>query len=156
MKKLFEYLTDIIPLLFVLALVGFFAHFFLTMFGVLSYDVPMTQERENVVQVELVDCKNYPDSKVLRTLTGDDLDRFLDDFQKLKAKRYASDPPSPYGEIMIAVYYADGCVDRIGNVMNTSCDASGNPISAGGWYHFPDGSLERLFSQYDVSEYQLD
>ena len=130
-------------LLFAVMLGGFI----LDLFGVLQYAPPLNQDVENIVRVELVDCRDGQ-MKVLHTVAEDQLEDFLKDFLKLKAKRYANDPPSPYGEILVAVYYADGCVDRIGNRMNDYKDSEGQSMPAGGWYHFPEGTLESLFEKY--------
>ena len=147
-KKTVSYLSDIALWIVILIPVWFFGSFFLNLFGVLSYDVPMTQDAKNVVRVELVNSADDNHPEILRTMTNEEMEQFLRDFQRLKTKRYANDPPSPYGEIMVAIYYSDGCVDRIGNVMNESFDESGNSCPAGGWYYFPDGTLEKLFKKY--------
>ena len=148
LTKILGYLTDFAFIVFLLIPVLFFGSFFLDLFGIRSHPVPMTQDADNAVRIELVNCENDSDWEILRTLTGEEMEAFLADFQKLKAKRYANDPPAPYGDILVAVYYADGCVDRIGEEMNTSADASGNSCPAGGWYYFPDGKLETLFEKY--------
>ena len=124
-----------------------FGSFFLNLFGVLSYAPPLNQDVENIVRVELIDCCDGQ-MKVLHIVAEDQMEEFLKDFLKLKAKRYSNDPPSPYGEILVAVYYADGCVDRIGNSMNDYKDSEGQSMPAGGWYHFPEGTLESLFEKY--------
>jgi len=121
--------------------------FFLNLFGVLSYAPPMNQDAENVVRVDLIDCSRKG-WKVLESLTGEQMDAFLEEFGNLKAKRYANDPPEPYGDILVAIHYADGSVDRIGNQMNDYRAADGSYLPAGGWYWFPDGTLDTLFQKY--------
>lgn len=145
--KILGYGADLVLLLVLLMPVLLVGRYCLDLFGVRSYDVPMTQDVENVVQVELVDTETYPHD-ILLTLTGDEMERFLDDLQKLKTKRYASDPPMPYGEIMVAVYYADGCVDHLGRNMILAFDAAGDYKSTGGMYYFPGDTLEKLFANY--------
>ena len=154
MKKFFSALAEtayrvggILLLLGGLWIAVIFGSFFLDLFGIRSYGPPLNQDPENMIRVELVDC-SQKDMQVLVTLTDAEMDAFLEDFLKLKTKRYANDPPAPYGEIMVALYYADGCVDRIGNQMNTYEDTEGKPLSAGGWYYFPDRTLEALFEKY--------
>ena len=154
MKKVFGTLTDVVygigGILLILAaiwiafLVG---SFLLNLFGVLNYSPPMNQSPENVVCVDLVDCSGKG-SKVLVSLTGEEMESFLVEFGNLKAKHYANDPPEPYGDIMIALHYADGCIDRIGDEMNDYRDAEGNYLPAGGWYWFPEGTLDTLFQKY--------
>ena len=124
-----------------------FGRFFLDLLGVLQYGPPLNQDVDKIVRVELIDCSDGQ-MKVLHTVAEDQLEDFMKDFLKLKAKRYANDPPSPYGEILVAVYYADGCVDRIGNRMNDYKDSEGQSMPAGGWYHFPEGTLETIFEKY--------
>lgn len=154
MKKAFCALTDMLyrigGILLVLGAlwIAFLAgSFFLNLFGILSYPPPMNQNAENVVSVDLVDCSGKG-CKVLVTLTGEEMKSFLEEFGDLKAKRYANDPPEPYGDIMIALHYADGCIDRIGDKMNDYRDAKGKHLPAGGWYWFPEGTLDILFQEY--------
>ena len=154
MKKAFDALIKvayrIAGILLVLGALGIaflVGSFFLNLFGILSYAPPMNQSVENVVCVDLVDCSRKG-SKVLVSLTDEEMELFLDEFASLKAKRYANDPPEPYGDIMIALHYADGSIDRIGDDMNDYRDANGNELPAGGWYWFPEGTLDILFQKY--------
>ena len=154
MKRVFASLVDVVyrigGILLILGALGIaflVGSFVLNLFGVLNYAPPMNQSAENVVSVDLVDCSGKG-SKVLVTLTGAEMESFLMEFVSLKAKRYANDPPEPYGDIMIALHYADGSIDRIGDEMNDYRDANGKYLPAGGWYWFPEGTLDNLFEKY--------
>lgn len=120
----------------------------LNLFGILSYDPPINREAGDILKVQLVDTSEQYRSKVLAELTGESLEQFLGDFEEIRFKRYANDPPEPYGDLMIAIYYEDGSVDRIGDEMNQRFDSSGRPISSKGWYYCPDHKMDQLFEKY--------
>lgn len=122
----------------------------LDFFGILSYAPPLNQEPENIVCVELTDTSNASEPIVLLALRDSEMDAFLEDFLKLKVKRYANDPPTSYGPKLILIHYEDGHKDYIGKDINRYTSPDGDSLPAGGWYYFPDNSMDILFDKYVV------
>ena len=120
--------------------------FFLNLFGVLNYGPPM-HDTDNVVSIELVDTSR-PEEKVVGVLTGNQMEAFLDEFLQIRFKRYANDPPEPYGDRMVRITCSDGYVDCIGEEMNQRIGPSGQWVSAKGWYYCPGNEIEILFEKY--------
>ena len=144
--KAMEHVGVLVLIVSILGVIIMFSSFFLNLFGVLNYDPPM-HDTENVVSIELVDTSR-PEEKVVGVLTGKQMEAFLDEVLQIRFKRYANDPPEPYGDRMVRILYADGYVDCIGEEMNQRLGPTGQWVSAKGWYYCPTNEIEILFDKY--------
>jgi len=143
-----EWFFRLLMLVGILGMLILFGRFFLDLFGVISYAPPIDLEGSTIIRVDLVNAEYQSDTEIIAEITQPELDQFLDDFMQISFKRYANDPPEPYGDWLVIVHYSDGHADWIGNEMNQRFDASGNAISTGGWYYCPGNEMEVLFSKY--------
>ena len=144
--KALERVGVLVLIVSILGVIIMFSSFFLNLFGVISYDPPMHDEG-NILSIELVDTSSSKEF-VVATLTEDQIQPFLDAFLQIRFKRYANDPPEPYGDRMVRILYADGYVDCIGEEMNQRIGPSGQWVSAKGWYYCPGNEIEILFEKY--------
>ncbi len=148
LDRIIQIVSSITVIFICLFPVLFFGRPILDFMGVLSYAPPLNQDPENILYIELTDTTNPLEPIVLCTLSDSEKDAFLSDFLSMKVKRYSNDPPTSYGDKLIEIYYADGHRDRIGKVINEYLSPSGDSLPAGGWYYFPDDSMDTLFDKY--------
>ena len=144
--KALECLGVMLLIVSVLGVIVMFGSFFLNLFGVISYDPPM-HDGGNILSVELVDTSSSKEF-VVATLTEDQIQPFLNVFLQIRFKRYANDPPEPYGDRMVRILYSDGYVDCIGEEMNQRFGPAGQWVSTKGWYYCPTNEIEILFDKY--------
>lgn len=133
--------------LLMIAAVIFWGRWLLDLFGVVKYALPLNQDAENIVQIELLENTDS-ELTVLRTLTGYEMDAFLQEFMQLEAGRYANDPPTQIGKRAVKICYTDGCYDILGQDMVIFFSASGETLPTNGWYHLPIDALDSLFEKY--------
>jgi len=132
--------------LLILVPVLFFGPWLLNLFGIVSYKPPMSQSPENVVQVDFLEYEEG-ESRILHSLTDEEIPSFLENFLELDAKRYANDPPTEYGQWVVRLCYADGGYDLLGGMVEFF-SPSGESINPKGWYYLPGSDLEELFANY--------
>ena len=132
--------------LLVIAAVVFYGRWFFDLFGLVNYDLPMSQAVENVVQIDILDTSDL-EPIVLRSLTGMEMERLLEELLQIGAARYANDPPMNYDERTIRICYADGGYDFLGNMIR-HYTASGEELSTKGLYHVHSDELEALLKKY--------
>jgi len=150
LDKIIQIISSLALSAAVLMLLLFLGRPVLDFFGILSYAPPLNQKPENIVCVELTDTSNPSEPVALLALADSEMDAFLEDFLKLKAKRYANDPPTSYGDKLIVIYYENGYKDYIGKDINGYVSSVGESLPAGGWYYFPGNSMDILFDKYIV------
>ena len=63
-------IMDVVVILFTLI---FFVPWLVNLLGLVDYEIPLSQQREQIVRVELLDSENYPYT-VMKTLTGEEMD----------------------------------------------------------------------------------
>ena len=83
------------------------------LFGLISYEPPLSQHTQSIVQVDLLDTSDQ-ELTVLYSITGEEIDQFVDDFMQIEAGRFANDPILEYGDRMIRICYSDGGYDLHG------------------------------------------
>ena len=132
--------------LLILFPVLFFGPWLLNLFGIVSYKPPMSQNPENVVQVDFLEYTKG-ESRILHSLTEEEIAPFMEVFLELDAKRYANDPSTEYGQWVVRLCYADGGYDLLGGMVEFF-SSTGESINSRGWYYLPRSDLEELFAKY--------
>ena len=148
--KIVEFISSGLLMIAILSMLIFFGRFFLDLFGVLSYDPPLYKDGGKITRVELLLSTDSQKTETVAELEGEELELFLNDFSDVRFKRYANDPPDPYGERIVAVYYEDGTIDYIGEDMNQRFDSTGQVLSVKGWYYCLGNAFRELFQKYTI------
>ena len=129
----------------IIAAIIFWGKWLLDLFGVIKYELPLSQKVENIVQIDLLDTSN-PEYVVLASFADDD-DQFIDEFLQIDAGRYANDPPRRQGHRTIRVCYVDGGYDLMGEIVERY-SATGERLPLKGWYHVSYDDMDVLFEKY--------
>lgn len=133
--------------LLIITAVVFWGRWLLDLFGIVKYALPLNQDVENIVQIELLENADS-ELTVLCTLTDHEMDAFLQEFMQIEAGRHANDPPTQLGKRAVKVYYSDGDYDILGQDMIIFFSASGEILPTNGWYYLPIDALDSLFEKY--------
>ena len=129
-----------------LAMIVFFGRWLLDLFGVIKYEPPMSQDRDQIVCVELLDSSGV-EFIVIKTIENEELAVFLEDFFLIEAGRYANDPATRYGDYAIKIYYVDGGYDILGEIVDFY-SSDGERLPVGGWYYIPKDEMQVIIDKY--------
>ena len=132
--------------LLILVAVVFWGKWLLDLFGVIKYDLPLSQSTQNIVQVDLLDSRG-PEFIVLRSVTGEELDLFIVDIMEIEVDRYVNDPQVTYDERTVKICYADGGYELLGGMVEFF-NSSGERLPVGGWFHISPDDVQTLFNSY--------
>ena len=127
----------------IIAAIIFWGRWFLDLFGVIKYELPLSQKAENIVQIDLLDTSK-PEYIVLGSFTDD---QFINEFLQIDAGRYANDPPRGQGNRAIRVCYVDGGYDLLGDIVECY-STTGESLSLRGWYHISYDDMDVLWGKY--------
>ena len=116
------------------------------LFGLISYEPPLSQHIQSIVQVDLLDTSDQ-ELTVLYSITGEEIDQFVDDFMQIEAGRFANDPILEYGDRMIRICYSDGGYDLHGDTVEFY-SSTGERLSTRGWYYIHDNDIDAIFEKY--------
>ena len=128
------------------AAVIFFGRFFLDMFDLIEYELPLSQDVSNILQVDLLDTSGEEIS-VLRSITAEEFDQFISDLMAVGVERHVNDPVIEHGDKTIRICYQDGGYDLLGDKVDFF-DQSGEPLDEGGWFCINPDDLYSLFIKY--------
>ena len=134
---------DVVVILFTLI---FFVPWLVNLLGLVDYEIPLRQQRDQIVRVELLDSENYPYT-VMKTLTGEEMDAFLTEYLQLRAGQFANDPPTEQGLRTVRICYADGGYDELGDMVQ-HYDAAHQSIRLRGWFKVNGEEVDALFEKY--------
>ena len=135
-------------ILLIVAAVIFWGRWLLDLFGFIKYDVPLSQDTRNIVQIDLLDTSGQ-EYVVLYSIVGDEINSFLDDFMQLDAGRYANDPPTMFDDHTVRICYADGGYDLLGGMV-VFYSSTGESLNTRGWYHLSASDIDDIFEKYLV------
>ena len=141
-----QWLKRIGLLFLIIAAVWFWGKWLLDLFGVIKYEPPLSQDTQNIVQVDLLDTSDQ-EWVVLHSIKDEELDQFVDDYMQISFGRCANDPPTEYGQRTIRICYADGGYDLHGDIVE-SYSSTGVTLWPGGWYYIKHDDVNVIFDKY--------
>ena len=96
-----------------------------------AYDMPLHQDIDNIVKIELSDHTGK-ERVVMRTLTDGDIQAFTEKLLLVPCYRHFNDPPTNYGYLSVYLYYENGDIDILGTEI---CTVIPDTASQKGWYY---------------------
>ena len=130
----------------IVAAILFFCPWLVDLLGLVDYEIPLSQPRENIVRVEILDSSENP-YRVISSLTGEEMDAFLQEYLQLRAGRYANDPPTSQGLHTVRLCYADGGYDELGNMVE-HFSSNQEKLRIKGWYEVSGQEVNALLEKY--------
>lgn len=109
-----------------------------------AYDLPLHQEIDNIVKIELSD-HTAEERVVLCALTESDISAFMDGLLSSQCYQYFNDPPVENKYLSVYLYYQNGDVDILGTDI---CDVISDTASQAGWYYIDAEDMYNLFAGF--------
>ena len=109
-----------------------------------SYDLPLNQEKDQIVKIELSKY-TLRNRVVLCTLDSTEILQFMEKLEGVSCHRYFNDPETDNRYLSVYLYYENGDVDILGTGI---CDTTSKSKIRKGWYHLDARETWELFSQY--------
>ena len=101
----------------------------------------------------LLTTKDY---LVVRELTAEETDPFMDALQSLKTDKCITPPPRGYGDYVVRISYSDGSMEIFGNYHIEFVKSGEEEAGIGTYVFSPYSAFEELFLAYSGDQDSLD
>lgn len=109
-----------------------------------THDIALHQQQAEIVQINLV-YSPFGENEVLYTLTGEEIQTFLDKLLELKLHKN-SGPQDIGGTLFVQIIYSDASEELLGTA--SVGYTSNGTLEHDGWYYLAHDDLFALFSEY--------
>ena len=118
-----------------------------------TVSIPMHQDLENVSKIEILDtreCSIYTENPpVLYELKSDEFSDLWNKLSEIKVSIYFTHPDTAYGDYSVRIYYNDGCIYTLGDILSTYYQPGVDSLFPGKPYFMDDSeNFKALLGEY--------